>query len=427
MAAGLGFKTFTTGEVLTAADTNGYLMQGINVFASTAARDAAITSPQEGQFAFTKDTNGLWYYDGAAWVASGATGDIEGVTAGTGLTGGGTSGTVTLAFDVANYGGGSYAAGKNEIINGAFDVWQRGTSFTPAPAGIYTADRFMVFADGTGGTRTVSQQSFTPGNAITGYESQYYMRYATTVAPTGQGYNNLTQRIEDVRTLAGQTVTVSFWAKTDAAKTFTLQVNQNFGSGGSTEVYTGFTPGWTTTTSWARYSYSFTMPSISGKTVGTSSFVGIQILLPTTGTYTLEFWGVQLEEGAVATDFQTATGTLQGELAACQRYYQRITSEGDAYGALTSVGSYTTTTLFDVPVQFTVPLRVQPTAIDYANIHTRVVGGGSTYAITNVSIQDGGNMFCQIRFTAATATAGNMAWVQTANNSAGYIGYSAEL
>jgi hypothetical protein len=101
MAAGLGFKTFTTGEVLTAADVNGYLMQGVLVFASAAARNAAITSPQEGQFAFTKDTNGLWYYDGAAWVASGATGDIEGVTAGVGISGGGTSGTVTVTNSMA--------------------------------------------------------------------------------------------------------------------------------------------------------------------------------------------------------------------------------------------------------------------------------------------------------------------------------------
>ena len=101
MAAGQGFKTFTTGEVLTATDVNGYLMQGVLVFASAAARNAAITSPQEGQFAFTKDTNGLWYYDGAAWVASGATGDIEGVTAGTGISGGGTSGTVTVTNSMA--------------------------------------------------------------------------------------------------------------------------------------------------------------------------------------------------------------------------------------------------------------------------------------------------------------------------------------
>jgi len=68
MAAGFGFKTFNTGDVLTAGDVNGYLMQGILVFASEAARNSAITSPQEGQFAFTKDNNKLWYYDGAAWI-----------------------------------------------------------------------------------------------------------------------------------------------------------------------------------------------------------------------------------------------------------------------------------------------------------------------------------------------------------------------
>ena len=101
MAAGLGFKTFLSGDVLSAGDVNGYLMQGINVFATTAARDAAITSPQEGQFAFTKDTNSLWYYDSTAWVASGATGDIEGVTAGIGISGGGTSGTVTVTNSMA--------------------------------------------------------------------------------------------------------------------------------------------------------------------------------------------------------------------------------------------------------------------------------------------------------------------------------------
>lgn len=101
MAAGQGFKTFTTGEVLTAGDVNGYLMQGINVFTNATARDAAITAPAEGQFAFTKDNNSLWYYDGAAWVASGATGDIEGVTAGVGISGGGTSGTVTVTNSMA--------------------------------------------------------------------------------------------------------------------------------------------------------------------------------------------------------------------------------------------------------------------------------------------------------------------------------------
>jgi hypothetical protein len=74
MAAGLGFKTFATGDVLTAGDTNGYLMQGVLVFADAAARDAAITSPQEGQFAFLKDTNQTMYYTGSAWTNLDTTG-----------------------------------------------------------------------------------------------------------------------------------------------------------------------------------------------------------------------------------------------------------------------------------------------------------------------------------------------------------------
>ena len=80
MAAGLGFKTFAVGEVLTAADTNGYLMQGVLVFASAAARDAAITSPQEGQFAYLKDTNVTTYYTGSAWANLDTTGMVNPMT-----------------------------------------------------------------------------------------------------------------------------------------------------------------------------------------------------------------------------------------------------------------------------------------------------------------------------------------------------------
>ena len=77
MAAGLGFKTFLSGDVLSAGDVNGYLMQGVLVFASAAARDAAITSPQEGQYAYLKDTNVTYYYSGSAWVsAGGASGSV---------------------------------------------------------------------------------------------------------------------------------------------------------------------------------------------------------------------------------------------------------------------------------------------------------------------------------------------------------------
>jgi hypothetical protein len=101
MAAGLGFKTFTVGEILTAGDTNGYLMQGVLVFASSAARASAITSPQEGQYSYLKDTNSTEYYDGAAWTAA-ATGDVTGVTAGTGILVASPTGPVpTVSIDTA--------------------------------------------------------------------------------------------------------------------------------------------------------------------------------------------------------------------------------------------------------------------------------------------------------------------------------------
>lgn len=74
MAAGLGFKDFVTGEVLTANDVDGYLMQGVWVFADAAARTAAVTSPQEGNMSYLKDTNSTEYYSGSAWVAVGAAG-----------------------------------------------------------------------------------------------------------------------------------------------------------------------------------------------------------------------------------------------------------------------------------------------------------------------------------------------------------------
>lgn len=108
MAAGLGFKTFNTGDVLTAADTNGYLMQGVWVFASAAARTSAVTSPQEGNVSFLKDTNSLEIYDGAAWVAYGS-GDITAVNTNSPLTGGASSGSITLSYD--------YAAGSKLTLN----------------------------------------------------------------------------------------------------------------------------------------------------------------------------------------------------------------------------------------------------------------------------------------------------------------------
>jgi hypothetical protein len=180
-------------------------------------------------------------------------------------------------------------------------------------------DRFFSWTIGTLNI-TVSQQAFAPGTApVAGYEGQFFLRNAVA-SLSGQSIQAVGQRIEDVRTLAGQTATFSFWAKADASRTYTTRFIQNFGSGGSGEVQTSGASH-SVTTSWQRFSVTVSVPSISGKTIGTNSYFQPLLDGPANTANTLDTWGWQLEAGSVATAFQTATGTIQGELAACQRYY----------------------------------------------------------------------------------------------------------
>jgi hypothetical protein len=215
----------------------------------------------------------------------------------------------------------NFAAGKNKIINGDFGIWQRGTSITATATGyFYSSDRWLGYSQ-SGTSSTMSRQTFTAGTApVSGYEGTYFLR---TVDTAGQA--TLEQRIEDVRIFAGQTVTLSYWAKSNSSQNVTNNLIQNFGSGGSSAVYATVVSGGTSsvTTSWQRFSTVYTVPSLSGKTIGTNSYLQLN-LLGSGSNNALDYWGVQVEAGSVATAFQTATGTIQGELAACQRYYEDV-------------------------------------------------------------------------------------------------------
>jgi hypothetical protein len=225
---------------------------------------------------------------------------------------------------VTSINSGPLAGFRNAVINGNFDIWQRGTSFSNPPNGGYTADRYAVFYDGSGATRGISRQTFTLGQTDVPNEPTYFLRYAQSVAGSGATFNVLATLIEDVRTFAGKTVTISFWAK--AASILTMQVvnfTQSFGTGGSpsSSVTTTVVSSLSVGTSWAKYSYSFTIPSISGKTLGSdgNSRVSVDFSLPVNTTFTLDVAQIQLEIGSEATTFERRP--IGTELALCQRYY----------------------------------------------------------------------------------------------------------
>jgi hypothetical protein len=298
-----------------------------------------------------------------------------------------------------------FAAGKNAIINGDFNIWQRGTSFSN-PNGVYTADRFRYVGDST---VTLSRQTFTPGTApVAGYEGTFFLRVAKSA---GGSAMVLDQPIEDVRKFAGQTVTMSFYAKADANVTSQAWWDQYFGSGGSGGVGTGLAPYFAITTAWQRFSYTFNVPSISGKTIGTSSFAAPQFIRITDAlAHTIDIWGVQLEAGSVATPFQTATGTLAGELAACQRYLYKFTpATGNGYerfGIVFRMGSNF------VMLQVPVPMRVYPTSLvtsgnfaafdanhyNMTNLAITTTPGGSLNTIILNGTLSGGSTVCMFEF-----------------------------
>ena len=330
-----------------------------------------------------------------------------------------TNGTVNLLTSA------QYAAGKNKIINGDFGVWQRGTSFSIITGQeIYTADRNICFANGTISI-TASRQTFTAGTApVAGYEGTFFHRTVVTSQTAGTFVGQY-QKIEDVRTYAGQTVTLSFWAKADASRSLSVYISQNFGSGGSGTV-SSTTASLSVTTSWQRFTYTVTLPSIAGKTIGTGSSLIPVISFPINTAQTIDIWGVQLEQGSTATAFQTATGTIQGELAACQRYYRRMTAGGPYTQFATGATQTTTFGLIIFPLP---PMRVTPTSVEYSTL--RLYDTNSATAVSALTINSNASSLdalnLDVTASGAAFTAFRPAWLTANNSTSAYIGFSAEL
>ena len=246
-----------------------------------------------------------------------------------GLSGAMISGGTMDDVSVDGLNGGPLAGFRNRIMNGDFRIAQRGTSFpTPPTDPSETLDRWGTGSLSPAGIAlTISQESFAPGQTDVPGEPEFFYRWDQTSAGTATELFPF-QRIENVRTLAAQTCTLSFWARADVPRTVTPRWRQNFGAGGSADV-TAILPACNLTTGWQKFTRTFTPADLAAKSLGAGNFLAIEFLLPTGTTMTIDLALVQLETGSVATPFEWRPVPV--ELAMCQRYYARLSNAGSAW------------------------------------------------------------------------------------------------
>lgn len=347
--------------------------------------------------------------------------------------------TLGDAIDTSVWNVGFGQAGKNKIINGNMAINQR--NFTSATAtSTYTFDRWITGMSGSSVTYT--PQTFTAGTApVAGYEATNFLRIVTASQSSAGDFASIIQRIEDVRTFAGNAITVSFWAKA-ASGTPLIGIGgyQSFGSGGSTAVVWTAPATQTISTSWARYSFNVSMPSVSGKTIGAGSFLQLYIFVsagsnlvasgyPNVGLQnnTFDIWGVQAEYGSKATPFQTASGgSPQQELAMCQRYYWRFTPTGTTR---IGCGYNDSTTFANVNVVFPVPMRIAPTALEQSGTATDYSVANNVITVCSgvPSFSSGNLQSCNVGLQVALGLVAGQAVQARLVGTAGFLGWSAEL
>jgi hypothetical protein len=445
--AGAGYKLYSTGDVLSASDVNTYLQQQtVMVFASAAARTTALASVlAEGMVTYLKDTDVVEIYTGAAWVSLDDPNAIQNsiVTAKGDLIGATASGTPsrvavgnngeTLVADSVATTGLRYSAtpsASNPFLNSAAQVWQRGTTFAFNNNSAYTADRWYCTIANTGAT--VSRQTTSDTTNLPFI--QYCGRLARNAATTNTGAITLTQSFETVNSIpfAGKAVTMSFYARAGAnysSASSGLNVYLVTGTGTDQNQATGYTgqatpisQAVTLTTTWQRF-------TLTGTIATTATEIACNIGYSPVGTAGaadyFEITGLQLDIGSVALPFRTYAATIQGELAACQRYYY-LHASGFALSICNA--NYYSATQVNGMLQFPATMRTVPSLVASSGTDYYVSdrsGGNDTF--NSFTIYRPSTTTTMIyNNTEASGTSGVASLLYT-NNSSSSVAFSAEL
>lgn len=306
--------------------------------------------------------------------------------------------TIPLAKIAEMNGGFSF---RNKIIDGRFDFWYEGVSQSASGYGSDTMWQNLH----QGSSKTHSQQPLVAGVDLPAIECPSAKYFSRTVVSSVVGASNYAvkfHRIEDVNTLAGKTVTLSFYAKADSAKSISVGLMQAFGSGGFAAVGVDG-KSVALTNQWARYSVQFTIPSIVGKTIGSGSYLSLQIGFDLGSSYvgvqpyanigqqsgTFDIACIQLEEGSVMTPFEELP--IEISQARVGRYFEQQTISGDAPCSwLTPTGAHSQQFMFKFPKRAGVTCTVS--AIPTGSVLSNAVSG-ATNTITSVPVAIYGNTY----------------------------------
>ena len=316
-----------------------------------------------------------------------------------------------------------YVAGKNAVINGGMDIWQRGTSFSVGNGWIYTADRWQS-TEGAG-TWTLSRES-----SVVPLGSQYSLKLTSGGTTSGQ----IATLIEtaNVTQFQGKTITIS--AQVAASTSIPMAISLYYSTTADDNI-TNTSTAISATTGGTATPTSTTFVTLTGTYAIPSTAKTLQVRINSTGnmTSTQAFYvgQVQLEIGSVATSFSRAGGTLSGELAACQRYYwQTAWNTSGATTIMVSGIGIGSTQVAQAYCAHPVTMRAIPSAALNGTsnmVFYNGAGGGTTFAISAIASQNSSTIAGTLSITTSGTTA-NVVYnllALTAGN--GYISFSAEL